>query len=296
MMRRGYKCRTNWMIFTVILLFAGYLFEAESGAVGEPGKKLLLSVQKRLIADGFDPAKIKRLYSHPQVFFEADGVILLFTYREARVDYGQFTNDWSIRKAKAYIQKNEADLARIEKAYGVDKKIITAILLVETGLGASVGTRLTLNTLSTMAALTDPLVRSQLWDLIPDSKKVSRKKFERRADARSKWAYEELKAFLKYTSQEGLDPASIPGSFAGAVGVAQFMPTNILAYGKDGNDDGMVDMLNHADSMASIANFLKSHGWRPGQSRKKAAKIIYHYNHSNYYVNTILKISSRLKS
>ena len=243
-----------------------------------------------------NPAKINRVYSHPQVFFEADGVILLFTYREARVDYGQFTNDWSIRKAKQYIQENEADLARIEKAYGVDKKVITAILLVETGLGASVGTRLTLNTLSTMAALKDPSVRSQLWDLIPDSKKVSRKKFERRAAARSKWAYEELKAFLKYTTREGLDPASIPGSFAGAVGVAQFMPTNILAYGKDGNDDGMVDMLNHADSMASIANFLKSHGWRPGQSRKKAAKIIYHYNHSNYYVNTILKISSRLKS
>jgi membrane-bound lytic murein transglycosylase B len=55
-------------------------------------------------------------------------------------------------------------------------------------------------------------------------------------------------------------------------------------------------MLNHADSMASIANFLKSHGWRPGQSRKKAEKIIHHYNHSSYYVNTILKISSRLKS
>jgi membrane-bound lytic murein transglycosylase B len=58
----------------------------------------------------------------------------------------------------------------------------------------------------------------------------------------------------------------------------------------------MVDMLNHADSMASIGNFLKSHGWRPGQSRKKAEKIIYHYNHSTYYVDTILKISRRLKS
>jgi membrane-bound lytic murein transglycosylase B len=48
--------------------------------------------------------------------------------------------------------------------------------------------------------------------------------------------------------------------------------------------------------MASIANYLKSHGWRQEQSRKKAEKIIYHYNHSSYYVNTILKISSRLKA
>ena len=296
MIRYRYKHGTDWIIFTVTLLVVGYLIAAKSEATAESGKKPLSSVQKRLIDDGFDPAKIKRLYSRPQVSFEADGVILLFTYKEAQVDYGQFTNNWSIRKAKEYIQKNEADLTRIEKAYGVDKKIITAILLVETGLGASVGTRSALNTLSTMAALTDPMVRNKLWDLIPDSKKISRKKFEIKAASRSRWAYKELKALLKYSAREGVDPAAIPGSFAGAVGVAQFMPTSILAYGKDGNDDGMVDMLNHADSMASIANFLKSHGWRPGQSRKKAEKIIHHYNHSSYYVNTILKISRRLKS
>jgi membrane-bound lytic murein transglycosylase B len=296
MIRHSYKRRTNWIIFTVTLLVVGYLIAAESKAAVESSKKPLSSVQKQLIADGFDPTKIKRLYSRPQVSFEADGVILLFTYKEAQVDYGQFANKWSIRKAKDYIQKNEADLTRIEKAYGVDKKVITAILLVETGLGASVGTRSALNTLSTMAALTDPMVRNKLWDLIPDSKKISRKKFEKKAASRSKWAYKELKALLKYSAREGMDPVSIPGSFAGAVGVAQFMPTSILAYGKDGNDDGTVDMLNHADSMASIANFLKSHGWRPGQGRKKAEKIIYHYNHSSYYVNTILKISSRLES
>jgi len=296
MIPQGYKRGTNWIIFAVTLLVVGYLIAAESGAAVESSKKPLSSVQKRLIADGFDPTKIKRLYSRPQVSFEADGVILLFTYKEAQVDYGQFTNKWSIRKANEYIQKNETDLTRIEKAYGVDKKVITAILLVETGLGASVGTRSALNTLSTMAALTDPVVRNNFWDLIPDSKKISRKKFEKKAATRSKWAYEELKALLKYSAREGVDPVSIPGSFAGAVGVAQFMPTSILAYGKDGNDDGMVDMLNHADSMASIANYLKSHGWRPGQSRKKAEKIIYHYNHSSYYVNTILKISGRLKS
>jgi membrane-bound lytic murein transglycosylase B len=290
------KWETKWMIFAISLLAVGCLVLAESRAAVEPDNEAFLSVKKRLIKDGFDPTKINRLYSRPQVFFEADGVTLLFTYKEAQVDYGQFANNWSIRKAKQYMQKYKDDLTRTEKAFGVDRKIITAIMLVETGLGASVGTRSTLNTLSTLAALMDPEVRDRLWDLIPNSKKISRKRFEKKAAARSNWAYKELKAFLKYTNREGFDPASIPGSFAGAVGVAQFMPTSILAYGKDGNNDGAVDMLNHADSMASIANFLKSHGWRPGQSRKKAEKIIFHYNHSTYYVDTILKISRRLKS
>jgi membrane-bound lytic murein transglycosylase B len=251
------------MIFAISLLVVGYLVLAETRAAVEPNNEAFSSVKKRLITDGFDPTKINRLYSRPQVFFEADGVTILFTYKEAQVDYGQFANNWSIRKAKQYMQKYKDDLIRTEKAFGV---------------------------------LMDPVVRDRFWDLIPDSKKISRKKFEKKAAARSKWAYKELKAFLKYASREGFDPASIPGSFAGAVGVAQFMPTSILAYGKDGNNDGTVDMLNHVDSMASIANFLKSHGWRSGQSRKKAEKVIFHYNHSTYYVDTILKISRRLKS
>jgi len=294
-MRHCYKRETKWMIFAISLLIAGYLALAESRAAVKPDKEAFSSVKNRLITDGFDPKKINRLYSRPQVFFEADGVTILFTYKEARVNYGQFTNDWSIRKAEQYMQKYKEDLMRTEMTFGVDRKIITAIMLVETGLGASVGTRSALNTLSTLAALMDPVVRERFWDLIPNSKKISRKNFEKKAASRSKWAYKELKAFLIYTTQEGFDPASIPGSFAGAVGIAQFMPTNILAYGRDGNNDGTIDMLNHADAMASIANFLKSHGWRAGQSRKKTEKIIFHYNHSTYYVNTILKISQRLK-
>ncbi|MGD8944572.1 MAG: lytic murein transglycosylase [Desulfobacterales bacterium] len=295
-MRNSLKRNSKWTLFIAGLLAAGFFFLTDTGATVETQSHPFTTVQKQLIADGFEPLKVKQLYSRPQVSFEADGVILLFTYKEARVNYGQFTNKWSIRKANQYLQENKSDLTRIEKEFGVDKKVITAILLVETGLGASVGTRSALNTLSTMAALKDPTVRNKLWDLIPDSKKISRKKFEKKAASRSSWAYKELKAFLEYTSREGFDPVSIPGSFAGAVGIAQFMPTSILAYGHDGNNDGMIDMLNHADSMASIANFLKSHGWRQGQSRTKAEKIIYHYNHSSYYVNTILKITSRLKA
>ena len=209
-MRHRYKRETKWMILAISLLVAGYLVLAESRAAAKPDNEHFHLLKKRLITDGFNPTKINRLYSRPQVFFEADGVTILFTYKEAKVDYGQFTNNWSIRKAKQYMQKHEGDLIRTEKAFGVDRKIITAIMLVETGLGASVGTRSTLNTLSTLTALMDPVVREQFWDLIPDSKKISRKKFEKKAADRSKWAYKELKAFLKYAHREGFDPASIP--------------------------------------------------------------------------------------
>jgi membrane-bound lytic murein transglycosylase B len=252
-------------------------------------------VQKKLIQDGFNREKIRRLYSRPQVFFEAAGVTLLFTYSEAKLDYDQFTADRPIEKAKKYMGKYKEEFDRAEKIYGVNGRVITAILLVESRLGKYLGTRSTLNTLSTLASLMDSATRNDFYNQIPKTKRISRKKFERSAQKRSKWAYKELKAYLKYTHKEGLDPAVIPGSFAGAMGLSQFMPSSILYYGKDGDNDGSIDLYTHADAIASIANYLKSHGWHPGISRKKAEKVIYKYNHSEYYVRAILKIADLLK-
>ena len=293
-----YLNRIATAIITLTLCFAllGLGVSPQARATAQKNGNPFQALQKKLIQDGFNSDKIKRLYSRPQVFFEADGVTILFTYSEAKVDYDQFANNWSIDKAKKYMQQHQEDLKRIEKAYGVDSRVITAILLVETGLGKNVGKRSTLNSLSTLASLMYPEIRRTFYKKIPAEKRPPQKKFEKSAKRRSKWAYAELKAFLKYAYQEGFDPAVIPGSFAGAMGYAQFMPSNILAYGKDGNNDGAIDLHTHPDSMASIANFLKRHGWRPGISRKKKAKVIYHYNHSDYYVNTILKIADRLKT
>ena len=284
------------ILFTAIY-FAAFCLWSTAPAQSTPKKKgdHFESLQKKLIKDGFNPGKIQRLYGRPQVFFETDGVTLLFTYSEAKLDYDQFSNDRSIGKAKKYMEKYKEDLDRTEKVYGVNGRIITAILLVESRFGSYVGTRSTLNTLSTIAALADPDLRRTFWETIPEEKRPARDKFEKKAKRRSKWAYGELKAFLQYAYRQGLDPALIPGSFAGAMGFPQFMPSNILAYGKDGDNDGTIDLNTHADSMASIANYLKSHGWKPGISPQKAEKVIYQYNHSKYYVKAILKIAARLK-
>ncbi|MBT8365312.1 MAG: lytic murein transglycosylase [Deltaproteobacteria bacterium] len=288
---KKYKIHTFIPLLIVFLFWPGYILAGKKN-----NNHHFEPLQNKLIQDGYDSEKIQRLYDRPQVHFEADGITLLFTYSESKVDYDQFSNDWSIRKAQNYMAKHQDDLERTEKAYGVDKYVITAILLVESSLGKTLGTRSALNTLSTLASLMYPEARSEFYTMIPQAKRTSREKYEKSAKRKSKWAYGELKAFLEYADQEGFDPAEMPGSFAGAMGLAQFMPTSILAYGKDGNNDGTIDLLTHADAMASIANYLKRHGWRPGISRKKAEKVIYHYNHSKYYVKAILKIAKRLES
>ncbi|MBW1754519.1 MAG: lytic murein transglycosylase, partial [Deltaproteobacteria bacterium] len=100
------------------------------------------------------------------------------------------------------------------KSYGVDKEIITAIILVETRLGNFLGGPSTVNMLSTMASLYDSNVRDMFWNETLKSQKLSMKKYEKWARRKSNWAYSELKAFLKYTARENIDPVTVNGSYA----------------------------------------------------------------------------------
>ena len=78
------------------------------------------------------------------------------------------------------------------------------------------------------------------------------------------------------------------------MGISQFMPSNILLFGQDGDQDGTVDLFVHADAIMSIAKYLKNYGWYPGIDREKAGKVVFHYNHSQYYVDAVLKIRDLL--
>ena len=252
-------------------------------------------LQKRLVRDGFDNSMVTTLYMQPGVYFDISGASLFFLHRESTLNYDQFATQASIQRARKYMETHQVDLEAAERSYGVDQKIITAILLVETQLGTMLGKRSVLNTLSTLAALAEPSSRDRLWTAVPKANRPNHKDFVRWSKKKSRWAYSELKAFIEYTNREGIDPVKVTGSFAGALGIAQFMPTSILGYAKDGNRDGTVNLFDHADAIASVASYLKRNGWHPNIKTKSAHKVIYRYNRSNYYVDIILKISELLK-
>ena len=90
------------------------------------------TLQKRLIKDGFDSRTITELYSHPKVYFEKKGVTLFLSHREAKLNYNQFVSSRMLKKARQYMKTHESVLRETEKNYGVDKEVITAIILVET--------------------------------------------------------------------------------------------------------------------------------------------------------------------
>lgn len=291
------RIRAGWVL-AVMAVWCVLTLAATSGnarAALERGSTYA-SLQDRLIADGFDETFIRELYARPQVQFETRGISAYFVYRESRVNYDRYTDPYHIGKAREYLNRHKSAFDETEKIYGVDREVITAIILVETQLGTLLGKRSVLNTLSTMAALSDPKVRNLLWAEVKETPGLTRKDFDQKAEKKSGWSYRELKAYLRYTTKEGFDPVELNGSFAGAMGISQFMPSNIDQLAKDGNNDGRVDLFDDEDAIASIAYYLKQHGWYPGIDRAKAAKVVYHYNHSDLYVEAILNVTQILKS
>jgi len=252
-------------------------------------------ILRKLISDGFDIDTIQALYKLDAVTFDFDGVSRYFVHQEGKLNYDQFTETEPIQRAREYLKTHSIVFNQVETDTGVDREAIVAILLVETRLGKYFGKGSILNTLSTMAALDEPWVLEAFWEKVPSERRLERSAFDKKAKDKSSWAYRELKALLEFARRENTAPEKIVGSYAGAMGIAQFMPSNALSLGADGNKDGSIDLFDHDDAIASVANYLKHYGWEPGINRKTAKKVIMHYNHSTYYANTVLKIIDLLK-
>ena len=157
-----------------------------------------------------------------------------YEYREI------FLNDKRLEQGVEFYREHKATLERAERETGVPAEIIVAIIGVETYYGRVAGSYRVIDALSTLA-----------FDYPP----------------RSEFFTGELKNYLLLTRQQGFDPLALKGSYAGAMGYGQFMPSSYLSYAVDFDDDGVEDIWNNpADAIGSVANYFRSHGWRKGET------------------------------
>jgi membrane-bound lytic murein transglycosylase B len=262
-----------------------------------------------LVADGFDEPAIRALFSRAEVRFEPGVMIKKIEELTKRGDnkpsglpsynpkvvYKGFLGKKAITRTRSYLQENTRLLEDISSKYCVPKEIIVSILLVETRLGDFLGGRWAFNSLASMALCSDlqtirPLLNRKL--VSARNEDLARTICQQKAD----WAYAELTALLWYADWSGLDPLSIPGSIYGAIGLCQFMPSNVLCYGVDADDDGRIDLFTKADALHSIANYLRGRGWKCTMDRDSQLQVILEYNKSLVYANTVLAVAEKLKS
>jgi len=166
----------------------------------------------------------------------------------------RFVEPIRIRAGQRFWQENAETLARAEKEYGVPAEIIVGILGVETIYGQQMGGYRVIDALSTLA-----------FDFPAEHPRAA----ERQAYFRG-----ELEQLLSHTSRTATDPLAPRGSYAGAMGLPQFMPSSWVKYAIDFDGDGTVDLVQSpADAIGSVASYFKAYGWHTGMPTHYAVQL-----------------------
>jgi peptidoglycan lytic transglycosylase B len=150
-----------------------------------------------------------------------------------------FVNEARIAAGTRFWTEHAGTIQSISERYGVAPEMLVAIIGVETYFGQRTGKYRVLDSLATLAFAYPP---------------------------RAKFFSGELEQFLLLTREEGLDPKTPMGSYAGAMGAGQFIPSSFRTYAVDADGDGKRDIWNDwADVLGSIANYFKKSGWKTGE-------------------------------
>ncbi|KVQ66248.1 lytic transglycosylase [Burkholderia ubonensis] len=194
--------------------------------------------------DGFNPASLRALFG--RVSYSATAVKLVKpapspTVKNWRVYRSRFIEPIRINAGVKFWKANMATLQRASEEFGVPPEVIVGIIGVETIYGRYMGNFRVLDALTTLT-----------FDY-PDTPN---------RDSRQATFRKNLEDFLVWTRDSQLDPTTVLGSYTGAIGIPQFLPSSIREYAVDYEGNGHVDLRNSpADAIGSVANYLKQHGW-----------------------------------
>lgn len=167
------------------------------------------------------------------------GVVEAFKKPAEKLSWAKYKNLFitkkTIKNGVRFWREHQQLLTKASTQFGVPEEIIVAILGVETRFGKSMGSHAVINSLSTLSV-----------------------DFERRKE----FFQSELSSFLKLVKSDGIDPLNTLGSYAGAMGIPQFIASSYQAYAVDYDNDGQRDLINsYADAIGSVANYFKRHNW-----------------------------------
>jgi len=184
----------------------------------------------------------------------------------------------------------------VEKRYGTSPQIIAAILLIESRLGTYPMPYNVATAYANLAFMLDPnyaaAVQSQY---VKDYPQLNDEATLARARRKAKWALGELVSLVNIANHLNIDPLTMSGSFAGAMGPAQFIPSSFWIFGVDGDGDGVADPNNLTDATHSMGQYLRKYGWKEPASDEAKRKALWHYNRSRVYVNTVMMVYDKLK-
>ncbi|TAE31398.1 MAG: hypothetical protein EAZ92_02835 [Candidatus Kapaibacterium sp.] len=232
-------------------------------------------------------------------------------------------NDLAMKKASEFLLANDSLLSAAEQMYRVPKEAITSIMWIETRFGDFLGDYHVSSVYMSYAMATQPkflqknkdrlkadfsayyekqmqakveagkeLTAQDTADVLTKWAVIEEKMMEK-AQKKASWAIGELIALQQMRKISPIPIQQLRGSWAGAFGLSQFIPSSYVKLAVDGNGDGKINLFDVRDAAHSVGHYLSNAGW--GASKKARHRAVYNYNHSDDYVNAVLGLCTRLE-
>ncbi len=255
----------------------------------------------KLLRAGADTSFAYRLALDSTVQHDSKYMRINVTGYLRKPDYSSHYNARSVRKSLEFHRENDSLLALCERQYDVPKEVLTAITWVETRHGGYLGKHQVVSVYLCLAMADEPeyilMNKKKLADSFKGTAAERRnleRKIEKRSARKAAWAVDQLRALERMADSSGVQITGLYGSYAGAFGIAQFIPTSFVSWAVDGDGDGRTDLFSLHDALASAGNYLRSNGWNSTKKGQRAA--VYHYNNSQAYVDAVLTLAAKVKT
>jgi membrane-bound lytic murein transglycosylase B len=259
------------------------------------------AIERELRENGFKPEFVRFLRANFQTK-RHDQVLRLNILGFLRpADHQALLTDESVEASNRFLIENQASLKKAKELFGVAPEIVAALLWVETRHG---NVRGNFHVPSVYLSLVAGRAKSAQAKLLRHAKRGRipaslgseelRKKIESRCERKATWALEELRSIEKIFEKNPADAKALRGSFAGAFGFPQFIPSSYLKWAYTDRSSRAPNLYEFHDAILSVAHYLHQNGW--GETSESQKKSLYSYNNSDDYVDAILNLSIRLKN
>jgi peptidoglycan lytic transglycosylase B len=244
---KNYIFSSSYITLLFIIGFLSFCYSQPIMAV-QLSSEIEVFISKMVKIHGFNEPELKKIFNKTKFRPSIIKAISRPSTSKPWYEYHPiFINKRRITEGVTFWKKNAKTLEQASKKFGVPEEIITAVIGVETYYGKRTGRHRVLDALTTLAF-----------------------NYPKRAD----FFRDELEQYLLLTREQDAGIFSIKGSYAGAIGIPQFMPSSYRNYAVDFDNDGKIDLSkNTADSIGSVASYLIAHGWEIGGPVATRAKI-----------------------
>ncbi len=287
---------------------AGSDFTTESVSGIDPRFKPVIN---RLAAEGWSRAWLEARFADKRTKF-IPKMVVIKTRMPGRSSSssGSSAYSWmyaaeSDQACRDFLAKYSSIFDQAESKYGVDRQTIAALMRCETRHGSVTGSYHVFSVYASMSLMGESnfvnenteRARRELTEVKASAKYINSEvsRISSRGATRSKWAYRELVNLLKIDREGYTDAMGLYGSWAGAFGWSQFLPSSYLRRAVDGNGDGKIDLFNPNDAINSVANYLNKSGYTIGDNAKRR-RAVRSYNPSTPYVESIIALADRVRS